>query len=214
MVDRRTTLRGPQGPFIKYAPVEIPTAVAREAKRDEVYENSLLKGTWHTLPRPFWTRGPLGTPILELRRVWRREDVYRMPRSDYVTAGERAEIGRGLGMTSVIMPGERLGMFAGDFSLRAKFDSSPSRFGLTLDDHSVLDCYKCSMYYCIPSHCNDFRNLVHRDIGAAGVVNCELVRGDGDDIWLVATRMMIPGPEGFIEALTDYGEECDPVHML
>jgi hypothetical protein len=205
MNDRLATLRGPH-PTNFYRPVERPTSVAREERRDAVYADSLLKGSWLTFP--------LGTPVLKLRRIWRRADAIRLAKSDFWTAEGRNEIGRGLGYASVIMPGERLGMFTGDFMTRVDFNLRPSCFGVGLDEENVLQCELYAQHWCIPSHCNDYRGLENRHTGALGVANCALVRGDGDDIWLVAIREMRPGPRGYVEALTDYGEDCDPLTML
>jgi hypothetical protein len=213
MNDRRAALRGPH-PTNFYRPVETPTSVSREERRDAVYEDSLLKGSWHTFPRPIWTRGPLGTPVMRQVRIWRRTDAIRLAKSDYVTAEGRHKIGRGLGYSSLIKPGERLGMFTGDFMTRVDFNLRPSCFGVGLDEENVLQCELYAQHWCIPSHCNDYRGLENRHTGAPGVANCALVRGDGDDVWLVAIREMRPGPRGYVEALTDYGEDCDPLTML
>jgi hypothetical protein len=200
MNDRRASLRGPH-PTNFYRPVERPTSVSREERRDAVYVDSLLKGSWHTFPRPIWTRGPLGTPVLRLVRICKRADAIRLPKSDFLTAKGRHKIGRGLGYTSVIMT-------------RVDFNLRPSCFGVGLDEENVLQCEQYAQHWCIPSHCNDYRGLENRHTGALGVANCALVRGDGDDIWLVAIREMRPGPRGYVEALTDYGEDCDPLTML
>ncbi|KAJ1431678.1 hypothetical protein B484DRAFT_448237 [Ochromonadaceae sp. CCMP2298] len=212
MSDIRSSLRPLQPPMNRYAPSEIPTAVAREARKDKVFAASLDKGRWVTLPRLIWCRNAAGKPVMKEVRIWRRNDAQRLARSDFVTAEGGEEIGRGLGYTFVIMPGERLGMFTG--MNRANFDLAPTKFALTLDAVTVLECSMYARYYCIPSHCNDYRALRNRYTGTLGQANCELVRGDGDDVWLVATRMMLPGPRGYTEALTFYGDEWDELHML
>ncbi|KAJ1392980.1 hypothetical protein B484DRAFT_408335 [Ochromonadaceae sp. CCMP2298] len=137
MTDRKATLRQLTGPQdFRYHPEEVPTAVAREEKRNRVYEESLSKGSWHVLPMPMWCRNKEGNPVLR-------------------------------------------------------------------------ECSFFARYYCRPSHCNDFRNLRNRYTGEHGVANCEIVRGDGDDLWLVATRKITPGSRGYEETLTFYGDEWD-----
>ncbi|KAJ1407606.1 hypothetical protein B484DRAFT_403748 [Ochromonadaceae sp. CCMP2298] len=115
-------------------------------------------------------------------------------------------IGRGLGITSEVMPGERLGQYMGHVGSRAVYNATDSGYGHLLDENTVLDCTFFSRHYCLPSHCNDYRGVVNRHTGEAGESNCEIVRGDGDEIWLVATRRISPGPLGYAELLTYYGE--------
>ncbi|KAJ1442238.1 hypothetical protein B484DRAFT_390224 [Ochromonadaceae sp. CCMP2298] len=103
------------------------------------------------------------------------------------------------------MPGERLGQYMGHVGGRAVYNATYSGYGHLLDD-TVLDCTFFSRHYCLPSHCNDYRGVVNRHTGEAGEANCEIVRGDRDEIWLVATRRISPGPRGYAELLTFYGE--------
>jgi hypothetical protein len=74
--------------------------------------------------------------------------------------------------------------------------------------HTIY-CTFFSRHYCLPSHCNDYRGVRNRHTGEPGVANCEIVRGDGDEIWLVATRRIRPGPRGYAELLTFYGEDYE-----
>ncbi|KAJ1381449.1 hypothetical protein B484DRAFT_411738 [Ochromonadaceae sp. CCMP2298] len=67
-------------------------------------------------------------------------NAIRLAKSDYVTAEGRHKIGRGLGYSSLIKPGERLGMFTGDFMTRVDFNLRPSCFGVGLDEENVLQC--------------------------------------------------------------------------
>jgi hypothetical protein len=199
-------LREAQGPVDRYVPTERPHAVAREENRDRVYEDSLAKCRFHVYPTPVWCKTDSGKAVMKIVRIWRRDDAIRLPVSDYVTVQGGLGIGRGLGITSEVMPGEQLGQYMGHVGSRAVYNATDSGYGHLLDENTVLDCTFFSRHYCLPSHCNDYRGVVNRHTGEDGEANCEIVPGDGDEIWLVATRGISPGPLGYAELLTYYGE--------
>ncbi|KAJ1379656.1 hypothetical protein B484DRAFT_462448 [Ochromonadaceae sp. CCMP2298] len=147
--------------------------------------------------------------VMKLVHIWRRDDAIRLPVSAYVTVQGGLGIGRGLGITSEVMPGERLGQYMGHVGSRAVYNATDSGYGHLLDENTVLDCTFFSRHYCLSSHCNDYRGVVSRQTGEAGEANCEIVRGDPDEIWLVATCRISPGPRGYAELLTFYGEKYE-----
>jgi hypothetical protein len=112
------------------------------------------------------------------------------------------------------MPGERMGMFTGNVKSRTAYNANSTGYGHLLDSKTVLDCTDLAYYYCLPSHCNDYRGVRNKFTGELGEINCELVHCDGDEIWIVSTRKIVPGPRGYAELLTYYGVEFDELNAV